>query len=576
MGGWHYIFIGLGLILLAFTCYKEYTRPNKKRLLLRLAASITAVACLTCMALNITYKKAVQASGSAVITTDGYNKDSLAAFIKNNPGAPVYTFDEYIANGSVHYSALHTFGYGLTTDELTLLRDASIVLHPTGSVQGIAAANWQQTLQTGQQLVVQGSYNNTGSTPVTLQLNGLNTLFDSVTIQPGRQQNFSLGTVPKQAGKAVYNLTVLANDKVIEEEFIPVEITATDSLKVLVLASAPGFENRFLKNWLSQNGYAVTVRSTTSKNKFDRSFVNTPSSSIDKITTQSLAGYDILISDATELNALSKDEQNAIQSSVENGLGLMIKADTALPSSLFYSSFFPVHNSASSTPQTITLHVNNTTLQPAVIEQPAYIQPQRSTQTLVADSAGNAVVSSTVYGVGRLAVTTINNTYSWVLTGNNNSYTTYWSTILSNLARKKAVLNSMRYTPAFAVVNQPVHVTFTSNANPQPVINGGAVALRQGVQFSYEWDGTYWPAQTGWQTVVMGNDTASFYVYSNADWQYARGLQKTHATYYYAHQRAEAYEAAMQSTQHVPVNKLYFLIALMVCCAFLWLERKFA
>jgi len=576
MGGWHYIFIGLGLTLLAFTCYKEYVRRKKKRLPLRLAASTIAVACLTCLALDITYKKAVYVNSSAVIITDGYNKDSLAALTKNNPGIPVYTFDDYIAHGSVYYSALHILGYGLTTDELAMLHDKPIVPHPTLNVQGISSAGWQQTLQTGERLVVQGSYNNTGNTAVTLQLNGLNTLFDSVTIQAGAQQNFSLSTVPKQAGKAVYSLTALANDKVIEDEFIPVEVTATDSLRALVLASAPGFENRFLKNWLSQNGYAVTVRNATSKDKFEKSFVNTPSASIDKLTAQLLTAYDVLITDAAEFSALTKDEQTAVQTSVENGLGLMVKADTVLPSSSFYSTFFPVHSSASSTQQTITLQVNNIALQPATIEQPMFIQPQRGTQTLSADSAGNAVVSSTVYGLGRLAVTTFNNTYNWVLAGNNNSYNTYWSSILSNIAHRRALLNSVHYTPAMAVVNHPVQITFTSNVNPQPVINGSVVALRQGVQFPYEWDGIYWPTQTGWQTIALGSDTASFYVYSNDDWRYARGQQKIYTTYHYAHQRVKPYDAALSSTTDAPVNKMNFLIGLIVCCVFLWIERKFS
>lgn len=576
MAGRQYIFIILGLLLLVVTCVQQYRRRNKKNLVLRLAASAVAAVSLACLALNITYTGNATDETSAIILTDGYNTDSVNLFKTSHVKMPVYSFDEYIAAGISSHPALHVFGTGLSTDDLQQLQGTPVIFHHQPVNTGIISANWQQTLQTGAQLNIQGSFNNTTNSPVKLQLNGLSTLLDSVTVQPVGIQPFRLVATPKQAGKAVYTITALADDKTIEEEFVPVDVKPADSIKVLILAASPDFENRFLKNWLADNNCEVVVRSTTSKGKFDRSFLNTSSANIDHITTQNLSNFDVVISDATEYAALTGDEQNAVRSTVEAGLGLIIKTDTTLPPA-FYTSLFPVV-SGPSNPSSSTLLklVGGTTLHAPENSQTLFIQNRPGTQPLVTDSTSQVLVNSAVYGMGKVAVTTLNNTYSWVLTGDKHNYTTYWSSLLSKVAKTSNTGQSISFSPAFATVDQPLHLTFTANANPYPIINGSPVYLAQNIHLPFEWGGTYWAAQTGWQTIKLEHDSTSFYTYTNTDWKPLRGFANTIAT--------EKYVAAQQTVlpggdaiklQDVPVPKIYFVIVFFVSCAFLWAERNF-
>jgi len=576
MGGWQYIFIISGLVLQVVTYVQQYRRRNKRNLVLRLIASVMAVISLTCLALNITYTRATPAENAAIILTEGYNTDSVNAFKTSHTKMPAYSFDEYIASGLNNYAGLHVFGSGLSADELQQLNNTPVIFHNQPVAMGTISVNWQQTLQTGEQLRIQGSFNNTTNAPVKLQLNGLNTLLDSTTIKPNSLSNFELTATPKQSGRAVYNITALAGDNTIEEEFVPVDVTPADSIKVLILAASPDFENRFLKTWLAENNCEVVVRSTTSKGKFDKSFTNTATTNIDQITTQTLATFDVLISDAAEFASLSRDEQNAVQATVESGMGLIIKTDTTLSSS-FYTSLFPVYSGQVKPQQSSTLRLAGGAILTEPAEQSLFIHEQPGTQALVTDSSAQVLVGSTVYGSGKVAVTTLNNTYSWMLTGNKHNYHTYWSALLSRVVKNKNSNQNMCFYPAFARVNQPLHLTFSANTNPYPVINGSPLYLSQQVNLPFKWDGVYWPTQAGWQTIKLQNDSINFYTYTNSDWKQVTAFANTAATnQYVVAQQTISSGSGVALKEEVPVPKVYFVVVLLVGCTFLWVERKFS
>jgi hypothetical protein len=64
-----------------------------------------------------------------------------------------------------------------------------------------------------------------------------------------------------------------------------------------MLAASPDFENRFVKDWLSQNGYTVVAKTAISTNKFDKTFLNAGSVSLDRVTSGLLDSFDVLLSD---------------------------------------------------------------------------------------------------------------------------------------------------------------------------------------------------------------------------------------------------------------------------------------
>lgn len=580
MGNWHYIVIVACLVLLAYTFWREIARTNKRFIVLRLLASLLAVASLACMALPVSIGSNKLSNDEVIVLTDGYNNDSVQAFTKAaNKTMHAFTADELMASGKTNYKALHVFGYGLSVAQLQALHNQHLIFHPAAIGTGITSASWQQTLQTGRELQVQGRFNNTGVTPVKLVLNGFNTALDSVSIQPNTQQPFQLSTIPKQSGKAVYNITASVGNNIIANEPVPVEVTQADSLKVLMLAASPDFENRFLKDWLSHNACQVVVRTATSKDKYDMAFLNTPAITLSHITPALLQQFDVVLCDAVAFAALAPDEQNSIRTKVRDGLGLVIKTDTTLPASSFYTQYFPVY--AAQTKQlTSTLQLaGGGALHSVPNEQPLYIRSQQGTQAIATDSAAQIVAGTTLYGAGRIVVTTFSNSFNWMLTGNKDSYYNFWSALLSKALKNKEAAESIAYSPAVPRINQLLQTTFvnTGSSVPQPLIGESHVYLKQQALLPFIWNGNYWPSQPGWVIAGTGTNTTNLYVYNSSDWKYITAAENMAATALYVSQQSNstANVEPSTSTEKTALPKIYFFIVLMVCCTFLWVEKKF-
>ncbi len=580
MDTWHYIVIGASILLLGFVVGQEYRRRNKRYLALRIIASVITVGCLACVALPIAFNHYISPSDDAIILTNGYSQDSVEHFLEAvNKNTPVFTPETFIEQQK-NYRALHVFGYGLSADELSALHNTPVIFHPSNIGTGLTNISWKQTLQPGEKLRVQGGFTNMSATPVKLLLNGLNTFLDSVNIPANTTQSFELSTLPKQSGKAVYNITAIANSKVIEDELVPVEITQQDSLKVMILATSPDFENRFLKNWLSQNSCQVIVRTATSKEKYEREFLNTPSVNFDRITSPLLEKLDVLISDAASFSALSKDEQMAVQARVEDGLGLIIKTDTTLLSSAFYAAYFPVYTQQAKQQQAVSLKfASGETLHVLPFAQTLYIRKQPGIQAIVTDSSLQAVVSNSIYGSGKVMVTTFNDSYNWMLAGNKDSYYSFWSALLDKAAKNKNTYEEGTFSPAMPRVNQLLHTTFTNTGSsvPQPILDESAVYLRQNDDLPFEWAGSYWPVQTGWQSVKTQTNTNSLYIYGPGDWQYIAATDNLNITKQYVlqHENLPANAGGLDEMEQIQVPKIYFFIAFIICCTFLWVEKKF-
>ncbi|HWB25167.1 MAG TPA: hypothetical protein VG738_06795 [Chitinophagaceae bacterium] len=577
MSVWQYISIAFALALMVFSCRKEYLRYNKKNLVLRITATLLAVTTLLGLEFDIPYTHSAKVEDAAVIITSGYNKDSVKNFIKTqSKQVPVYTFDDLVAQGSKVYKKLDVFGYGLTKDELSLLSNTPVVFHPQSVGTGIISAHWKQNLQTGETLHVQGIFNNTKNEPVKLLLIGFNTPFDSAIIPPATRGLFDLVTVPKQLGSAVFNIAASINNTIIESQPVPVDVKQAVPLKVLMLASAPGFENRFLKNWLSDNSFEVVTSNATSKDKYNQSFLNTEKENLSEITKSSLQGFDALVCDAAAFSTLSREEQDAIQLSVEDGMGLIIKADTTLPSSAFYSSNVQVSATGVKPGQQVSIRfAGDGVLHHLGGEHSLTIRSAAGTQPLATDSSsGEIFVTNLTYGAGKIAVTTLNNTYSWMLTGDKSDYYAFWSMMFDKVSKNKSTGPTSNYAPVFPIVNQPVHITFEGPSSSHLVINESPVYLAQQPGLYYRWSGTYWPTGAGWQTSVSQNDTTSFYVFNDSSWKYARAAE-TIASTQYASGNSTITAENITALQQTPFPKIYFVILFLTCCTFLWVEKKF-
>jgi len=497
----HYIVLIICLLLLVFLCRKEWLRPNRKRLVARLLASLLAVVSLAFLILPI--------------------------------------------------------GKGRQ------LTPAKAVQKPIDTPTGITAIYWSRQISAGSALQVQGLFNNKDAYPVKLLLSGFNERLDSVTIPAQQQGAFTFNTRPKHAGRALYSLIAVAKDT-LEKETIPLEVLPVKPLKVLLLAAAPDFEYRFLAGWLSQNGYMVAARTTISKNKYSYTYLDTTRFPLEQLTPALLNAFDILVADAGALAALNARELTAIRTQVaDKGLGLLVKTDSGAVRN-FYNQPFPLTAAADKNERPVTLQLAGTTAM-LHMEAPLYITATPGTQALVTDAQQHILAGSSLYGSGKLVNTTLHTTYSWLLAGNRESYQNLWSLLLQKAARTRPQTAQWFIGTALPRLCMPVTLRLETGApQPRATVNGARLSLAQDAVLPFQWEGTYWPTQAGWQTAVAATgDTCHWYAFDEKAWQSISAGEQ---------QRQGSITAAGANASTLP--KIYIVIVLLLALTFLWVEEK--
>lgn len=583
---WSIVIISISVLLAAFAVFKEVRRPNRARLVLRIVAAMVAISALACLALPLTYQKEMAGTSrqKLIVLTPGFNADSL----NNYAGAPICTFDTAVnkaypkaklvadvsqATADAQQRQLHLFGYGLRNDDLSVLQK-SFVFHPSPQPNGLTAVHWTNNLKTGDRLQVQGHIKNSTSKKLKLVLNGLSINLDSVSIAAGQSQVFDLHTMPKHSCRSVYRLIGLSDNDTLFNEFIPVNIVKAPALKLLLLSSSPDFETKFLKNWLSNNGYAVASRSLITKGKYSQELVNIGKNDLSRLTANLLQKFDLLVSDVSSVSNLSPAENTALQNEIsEKGLGLLIRADSADKLNGWFARGFGLGRLVGA-PKGGALQIQGIgKLESKLIQPAAFLTPNTNQQVLVANQQGQAVAANALYGAGKIGVTLINYSYNWMLGGSKNDYSALWSAIINNMARKQKAENGAWLKPQLPVAGRAATLATVANL----AINGTKVALKQDANVPFEHSGTYWPETPGWQQSMAEGKAFWWFAWPKGSWASIVAAEKLKATAAYAaaHPATAIVTKQIQDFERTSVPKIYFYILLLVALSFLWAEAKY-
>lgn len=542
----------------------------------------------------INYDRKVSLSNStiAILLTDGYPKDSLEKY----KGASLFSTDlaitekdnkvkyindiTYFLTSKPDYQTLHIFGYGLESDELKSLKTKNLIFHPAALKNGVSSISWTENIRSGEQLLVQGKYNNTTGPEVKLILQGLGTNLDSVIIRKETWNNFELKCTPKHLDKAVYSLTVIADKDTLSREKLPIIVKERESIRILILASAPDFENKFLKNWLAQQGYSLSVRTSISTAKYSTEFLNSKKNDLNRINTTLLTNFDILIGDRSELSRLSTLENQAIQNQVNKGMGLIIKADASEPGNGFYRNAFPIRENKQVIPKTLKLNWEKHSALKAILQGSSSIEilGQAGTQSLVKNERGNILTSSKLFGKGKILLTVINDSYTWMLGNQEEDYSSFWSYILQKAARKKENPESLA-VHSLPVINKDMGIEIqTETGNKSHFqIKGEKLAFKQHSLMSFQETGSFWPSEPGWQSFQFENtDSNWFYVFDEKAWTEVKASEKLKNTQNFIEQSAKNITTGNGAVQVYKdtIHPIWFYILFLLCCTYLWLEVK--
>lgn len=588
-----YIVFIICVILAAATIWREVQRERKSNLLLRIVAVLIAIAALACMILPVSYQSSIDVNNehSAVLLTEGYHIDSISHI-----NTKIYTLSrsvkaaypkavliggvEELSQAKPVVTHLKVYGYGLDPDQLKQLNNFPITFNTAGIPEGISAVSWNANIKAGEPLHVQGTYTNSGQM-VKLVLKGLGTTIDSTFIDDHKTADFNLVATPKHEGRAVFKLLAIRNTDTLENGSIPFEISPVKPLKVLILASAPDFENNFLKNWLTAKGYGVAVRNMISKDKFSQDFVNIAQQSLQHITASTLAQFDVLLSDLDLFKTLNLTEGAAIKQQVEQrGLGIIVRADSTNSSDFWLQRNFPSAKASSQGQVVTSLVVQNQAGSKAkLLIDPVYITYHNYTQPLVSDPQGHILASSALAGSGRVVFTTLNNTHSLMLSGDEGSYTALWSALITRAARRTTVNEQWLVKTPMPGVNTLTDLQLESPVPGQAVkVNQDDIPFSSIPELPYALKVSYWPHHAGWQQVQQSSGAPKWwFVYPANEWVTLKRLNRLNDTRKYAAKFNNNLTVTKQIHQKVSIAipKIYFYVLLLAACIYLWVEAKF-
>lgn len=586
-----YTAILVALLLLGFLLYKEIKRPNKARLLWRIVASTIAISCFVLLIVPVKYKTHLQQhAGEIILLTAGTHADSVASLkgkkyaltsveLKNIKATAIPDLS-YFLKTNPNIRKLDIYGYGLNAAELEKLKGYQVSFHPSAAPNGIIAANWQGKLKTSDVFTVQGNYQNTSSKTIKLLLKALGKTVDSITIEAKSNKTFSFKTTPKQTGKAIYQLIALQQNDTLAKEPVPVQVGEQAPMKVLILASFPDFEYKFLKNWLYENQYPLAFRSQISKNKFASGFLNMDSLNLHQINASTLKKFDVLIIDENELASINPNEGASINAAVNNGMGLLIRVSGPKALSTLSGRFNRFESPAlKNKPLNLSLTENHFKLNPLPIEQALFLKSGQHDQAIITDVSGKTLVNSSISGAGKILVSSLSSTYNWLLSGQKTDYATYWSKLLANAARKRNEVLALNILPQFPTVNQKTRmITDLATSGKVPVLKTDGIALspRQNMELPFQWDAFYWPQQTGWTNLQVNQNIETVYIYEKTDWQTFKNQQNLTDT----HQFIKNSGATENNTQlkdvviDEEVSIWWFFAGFLISAAFLWYEAR--
>jgi hypothetical protein len=471
---------------------------------------------------------------------------------------------------------------------------------------GLINMQWSRELTVGQFIQLEGQLQGTAepdSADNIYQLRLLDPVGQIVeTIRLKASESFILSFPAKSIGQWVYQLQLSkpGDMKLIADEPIAFLVTKPTPLRILIKQSAPSFETRQLKNWAAGFENQISVLTRISQNKDIRQNINIDTKTSEQITLpftqlftqQALVNFDWLMIDGRALLALTAQQTTALKTAIKNGLGMYIIADNELINAwpvLSLDWLLDINLQS--------LDVANYSAIPywphSKIEQAMPLVKASITSTngtyLVQNKDTQILVSRSEVGLGQVAVSLINTTYSWQTSGLTEQYSHYWQSIIYELARPKPLPYWQNtQSNSLTLVNQPLQKCLLGatdlgiaayKQHPYPLI------LTQDLIQTEQQCLTMWPTNAGWHKLVWTEDTVLtgtqnglvspvntwFYAYAEQDWREWRQQQNQLMTQKLAQQQSTK---QFEKQTLKSFNKVWIWVLLMLSMSMLWLERK--
>ena len=203
---------------------------------------------------------------------------------------------------------------------------------------------------------------------------------------------------------------------------------------------------------------------------------------------------------------------------------------------------------------------------------------QAGTQSLIKNEKDHILTNSKLFGKGKILLTVINDSYTWILGNQEEDYSSFWTYILENAARKKENSESLAVN-FLPVINKNTGIEFQTETEniSQIQINGEKIAFKQHPMMRFQETGSFWPLELGWKSFQFKNtDTNWFYVFDEKAWTEVKASEKLKNTQHFIKQSAEnfAERKGELKVYEDTIHPIWFYTLFLLCCTYLWLEVK--
>ncbi|WP_134091551.1 hypothetical protein [Olivibacter sp. XZL3] len=582
------LFIALVVVLLVYIVLKERTMVSRVPLAVRYAAAAVALASLVGLALPFRYQKRVsQATDHRVqlLTTgtdvslvdslkalgDCYTTDAILAKEKALPF--VADWQEWTAAHKNAHISIHGFGLPLT--RLRRIHPEHGDYRDGPSPAGLLFAQWDQEIPSGGDWVLHGRYRNATGEQAKLYLFSAAQAVDSVILPQGQESVFDLSYQPKQEGRTLLDLVAVVGKDTLQHEQVPLLVKAPQAVSVLLMASSPSFEYKFLYNWLRDSRYEVIYRARISKDKFLYASTAVLPERERKIDARMLEKTDLLVIDETEWQQLGALEQAAVGRAAAKGMGIILMIGEESPQTKM-GKLFAWKGLVKAGEQRLRLKDRNgvETRPLSTSDIVALSNDGRALPLFYAD--GHIVAAARMQGAARVTALTLRDTYSWWLQGEERTYTKFWSQLLSSsLPEQKNVVNYIQWPAlpksqdwARLVVKGVEKASLASlESYNAPMVSDPWIPSTR--EFAF------WSNGSGWQELAVGKDTLAFYVFKDDDWQawqYSEQIKQNKNYFFKRYEEGSTENSVNIVDEEVP--KWIFYVIFFVAVAFLWYASR--
>ncbi len=416
---------------------------------------------------------------------------------------------------------LHIVGAGLEARDHEATGDRKLLFSPAPLPRGIVQLSPVDPATPGAAFTISGRLHDVARATLVLR-DPAGQRIDMAA--PDARGGFHLDGLARLPGPALFRIDVLdASRAVVDTVTVPVWTQPVAAPRVWVLAGAPNAEWKYLRRWATDAGVPLHLQVSLGGGL---QLGDAPLS----MTADTLHRFDLVLLDARSAAALGDGQRAALAAAARDGLGVLVRADGALPPAMQRMLGLSLAGNGDTEFQlprpapdddawrarrgagTADTPVDADAV-PAglpVLTRRAWRTASPDAIPLLRDAGGAPVAWWRAEGRGRIGVFAPTDTYALVLAGHPDLHASLWSQAFGTLARaagnaRPAIPHAMRVSQraSFCRIADDVRVTAPDGAvTPLPRDPATGEARCAG----------FWPRQAGWHQLAMRETTTPFYV----------------------------------------------------------------